>query len=498
MKFKGHIMITDDNGKCLVDTHNTITSFYEEVVATAAIDTLFTHSCAFEAGQSFIYAPQVYISSYHRHTLLQPTAYFLNLTAEEKAALSKDSNLLPIYKSGTFEIDTDKIVGYAKATYQASEPKEGCLAYVQGENLVNTRRHGLRWHWEVGAMTGTYNCIAIGIDVLSDRFAGIWLSRGLEQYNTILGETASTGYYLPPGIHSENRVITADDEVLLPTGTNTDVTIAGKVLNLTTGITENLASDDHRYGLKLINGSYPFYVYNGKFITKDSSVIKYRDIDTWTSGSSCTNLSMSLYGYSVFEYDGYLYVGESTTSTSSGTVFNALNLETMKYESSKNKTFADLNLPDDFIAGIGKNDCAYYISSIGDKYLVCLRNANSSYNQYGQYGYQKAFICTNPFDMKNSIYTLLPNFNGYYGFAVGSEIYLVDYLCMSGFYNGDTWEYLNVTGSTKQVKKDGLKITKPATMTGNMFSFHTFETDQAISEEVGTNLDYYYHFDKEE
>lgn len=163
----GVILVETESGKTLNHIKNQVTILLEELLAAWGLGSFYSGNSCIEAGQDFVFSPISNSSGipnfyYNKDALI--TVYLLNLSAEERAALSKNSTILPVYDS-TFEIDPNKIVGFATATYSATEAKQGYLIPLTGTTLANVRRHGLKFQWDTGVLSGTYNAIAIGFNV---------------------------------------------------------------------------------------------------------------------------------------------------------------------------------------------------------------------------------------------------------------------------------------------------------------------------------------------
>lgn len=483
MKLNGYIKVCSESGKVLADVENAVTELWESVVAASGIDNLFCGMSAIEAGQSFICGPvfvdNQYLNYYYNSDYLF-TVYLLYLSEAEKKALNKSSNLLPIYNS-SFEVDNDKVVGFATATYQATKAKEGYLQPITGENLMNVKRHALKFKWDVNVLSGSYNTIAIGLNVFTNPYNGITVYRGLEANNTLLGETAAGGYLLRPGVKTTDGslVITKDNEILL--GDGTTVNKGRKVLNLTTGEITLLNIDDPRYDFPLFEGICPQLVINDNLVYSNFSRLYRVDIRTKTSKEITSN------GYDAFIYNGYLY-----SKFGSGTTYRAYSLDTFAYTASAELDASAFNLPDVFLES--KTYYDRFISNIGDNYLIVYRFGNYQTNTTNTNSDMKAFICSDLGNAKGSIIEIIPNLNTLSGYIIDGKKVFFNHIIPFMYFNSAY--YRNMSGSSSStVNKRGLKMTTEG-LYGNLISFKTFDEDQTIPTDEGINLTYYYTFEQ--
>lgn len=481
MQFKGKIRVVSEHDgieKVLVDVENTITELFEEVVAAGSIDMMYGMSSAIEGGQTFLGVQNPDISSgiYYNKPNYFITVYFLNLGSAELQALTKKSHTLPIY-AGDYTLDESKIVGFATSTYTATKPKQGYLDPLKGENLIKYRRHGLRFKWDANILSGTYNCIAVGLRTDVDRFSGISMYRGLETSNPILGEAVARGYWLRPGVKNAtgDKIYTADNEILLGDGTTTNK--ARKVLNLETGVETLLESSDFRYDFSLIAGQEVQLVSGNTLIYSDSEGYRIyeKNLDTLVEDEIYN------YGYGAFIYEGYLYMREGTSN------FIAYSLPNFTYTSSKNIAFESLQLPEGFCEDYSD----LYITSMGSNFLV--QNIQS-FTTSGVRN-NRALLCSDIKNVKGSIIDVIPNLYGLTGFYIGSIPYFFAGGTPVPYNTSKTFYYTDTSGSQKSITKGGLRFCCEG-MYGNLLSFHTFEEPQQIPAGNALKLDYYYTFEQ--
>ena len=478
----GVILVETESGRELAKVKNTVTNLLEEYVAAQSLGFMYAGNSAIEAGENFVFSPIAHDSN---GMTFQPnadsliTVYLLNLSEAEKAALNKSSNILPVY-DGEFNIDSSKIVGYATATYTATEPKQGYLIPTTGTTLANPRRHGLKFQWDTGVLSGTYNAIAIGFNVTKYPYSGVSIYRGLETNNKVLGENASAGYMIKPGIKSSDGsiVITGENEVLL--GDSSATQYGRKILNLVTGEITLLSSDDARYGFPLVKSYYPQLCTGNYFVYSDGSTLYKVDLSTKSKSSVAT-------GYDCFIYNGYVYSRYNTTT------YRAYALNTLTYTSSKNLTIANMNFPSSFLES--KSSYAYGISSIGDKYLLTYRY-NYSTSDTRAYPYMMALICSNPSDIAGSIIEIVPYLNTFNGSVIAGKKVFFNYIFPHSAVYQNKYYYRNSAGTgSQEVYKNGVKMTTEG-LYGNLLSFKTFDTDQQIPTGEGLKLTYYYTFEQ--
>ena len=487
LKMRGIIQILDENDSILSEVENAVTYFWEDFVAAAGLDVFYTGVSAVEAGQSFICSPIFNNSGYFNYQAgfnLLPCIYLLNLPDSIKSSLSKNTNLLPVYDSN-FEINSDYIVGIGTATYSTTEAKQGYLEVPTGANLVNHRKHGLKWKWDAGVLSGTYNCIAIGFNVMHDIYSGACIFRGLEANNQFLGETAGAGYLVVPNVKSEDGavVITGENEILL--GDSTATQKGRKVLNLLTGEVTLLDSADIRYNFPLNDARYAQTCINGFWVYCNGSSVKKVDVKTKAETTIAST------GYDFFIYNGFLY------SKYSSTVYRAYSLSTWAYSSSGNLTIANMGFPADFLET--KSGFTLRVSNVGDNFLVSYHYAYSGGAWTGGSNYMgKCLICSDIENVSSSIIEVLPYINTNLGVLVGGKKYFFNNFVPQSMNSANQIYYMNAAGTgTLTMKKNGLKMTTEG-LYGNMMSYKIYDTDQTIPSDKALKISYTYTFDNPE
>lgn len=477
--FKGHIKVYSGN-RVVSDDTNTITSLFQEIVAANGIGLMYNMASPVEAGQSFVdtrvYAYKQYYHSYEDHTYLL-TVYLLNLSDAEKSALSSSTSMLPVFTSG-YEIDESKLVGYATAKYTASAAKEGYLTEVSGLNIVNPRRHALAFKWDKGVLSGEYNTIAIGVNVMEDKFSGIKVVRGVDFNNVILGETVSGGYFLCPNVKTADGsvVYTTEQEILV--GDGSDVDSARRVVNLVTGEITTLATTDHRYNFPLQLAKFTQYCANGYLLYHVNNGAWYRmDLKTLTS----TNITSAV--YSSFVYNGYFYAPYN------GQKLYAYNMSTFARVSSADLTIANLNIPSEFLTLTTYGGLK--ICNIGENFLVTFGEVTTGSGT----SFRCGILCSDITNVKGSIIEIIPQ----QSCACGCTINGVNYFFSSTLQViGSTYSafrYSNASGTVSNIAKAGVKFTKQG-LYGQLLSFKTYDEPQTINTSESLKVEYYYSFEQ--
>lgn len=488
IKMRGHIrVLTEKDGveKVLFDVENAVTELFEEAVASYGLDGLYSYMSCIQGGQNYLFATSPspessYALNYATNKNRNITVYFLNLTDAEKAALSKQSNVLPLYTSDCV-IDDSKIVGYATSNYTSTAAKEGYLSAYSGINLINPRRHALKFKWNVGVMSGTYNAIAVGLNVLDNEGTGLAIGRGLETTNVAVGEVACGGYFLRPGIKTADYTITEDNEILLG---GVDVADAARnVLNLSTGEMTLLASTDHRYGLPLIASGLPQLVVGDYLVYQNASngAAFYRRPISSSFATTATNTisSLQLSKKSIFTYNGYLYIQKNIST------FYAYNPTTFSAVSSQNISIANCNMPAKIQTTFTTNNTSVYasITQVGENYLV-----QDASNGFG-------IICSDPTDVIGTMMKIVPRSYFYNSCVVnGTNLYFYNG-AGSKFFGGNNYATYPTASETVKGYKNGVCIVKE-NLVGNLLSFATFDTPQSVSTTEATCLEYYYTFEQ--
>lgn len=482
IKLKGRIRVSSDNG-VLSDVENTVTAFYEDLVAAGTIDGLLVGSQPVELGKIFIAHNTPNQNSSMASFTVSPyslfTVYLLNLSKAERAALKKTSHLLPVY-DGSFEIDSSKVVGYANA-YPISAGKKGYVQPLETDFLVNYRRHGLMFKWDADVLSGTYNTIAVGMNVMNDRFAGICMFMGLESNNQAIGEAAPSGYILRPGVKTADGslVLTAENEILL--GGSDSTQTARKVFNLTTGVISILETTDPRYDFPLYPSRFSQVVCGDYLVVEKSQGNVYR-LNLKTKEETSIGS-----GFGCFMYNGMLYLRYNTT------LFRAYNPETFALDTSKSISIANMNFPTEFLESVSN----YYmrVVNLGDKFLVSFARSFTTSGMDSFSDTQKAIICTDIMNVSDSIVDIVPNINTSCCAELGGIYYFFNNHIPNPFIFRNTFRFPDGAGSYKDFRQEGAKVCRSG-MYGNLFSFHTYEEDQEIPQGKDLKLEYYYTFEQ--
>lgn len=478
---KGKIRVSSDNG-ILSDVENTVTTLFEDYVAAGTLDHFFVGSYPVELGKTFIASAMPSGStnvSFTKYPQQLFTVYLLNLTDAERKALKKSSHLLPVY-DGSFQIDDSKVVGYANAYVVGSANKRGYVQPLDSDFLINHRRHGLMFKWDADVVSGTFNAIAVGMNVMNNRYAGIALFMGLESNNQARGETSPSGYFIRPGVKNSDGslVLTTDNEILL--GDVGATQKARKVLNLKTGVITPIENTDPRYDFPLYDSRFAQACYGDYLIRCGGGTVYRVNLNT----KAQTQIGS---GQGFFIHDGYLYTKYSTTT------FRAYNLDTFSYTSSKDLTIANMDFPAEFLASVSNHNLR--VSNIGDKFLVSLIRTHTSSDIASFSEEQKTIVCSDITNVAGSIVDMVPNVNTNMGVEIDGEYYYFNNFIPNPFIYNQYFAYPDAGGSSKMFYMNGCKMCKSG-MYGNLFSFHTYEEDQQIPAGQALKLEYYYTFEQ--
>lgn len=487
MQFKGKIKVLDSKDNVLVDVQNTIAKLFEEMVATGGIDSIYSACNPKEMGESYISSKTPFIDSngYRSMSIFKHeplTVYFLNLDDAEIKALSNNSNVLPVYNS-SFELDESKIVGYAYPISAATGSKQGYSEELSGITLINPRRHGQKFRWDANVMSGSYNCIAVGLNVMYSRFPGVALYRGLDCNNTVIGDSASTGYMIRPGVKNSDGsvVITSDTQILVGDGTSPSK--GRRLIDLVTGEVTLLSSTDAAYDFPLLDAKYTQQVVGDYLLYDSGNTINRMNIATKAQTSMGTGNGGFLYNgfyYVRADYD-YTYFKKYNTSTWSSTT-NDLDLTNM-------------NVPDVLMSKI--SNPRFSITQLDDTHYLgtCY---NTSYFGYPNSNYGEKIcgvIFTDITNISGSIVKFLPNLDSCNGCLINGKYYFFSNNILVSNVNKNKYIYRNSSNTEVTVDKKGVKFTTED-LCGNMFSFHTFETPQQIPAGEAIKLEYYYTFEQ--
>ena len=479
----GYIKIVSDSGKLNTEVENAITDLFAEVVAHKGIDLDFVLSSPIEAGQTHLLtngvaqAGSLYNS--RENNKYNVTVYLLNLSAAEKAALSSDSTVLPIYSSSKLALDQSKIVGYATANITASGNKEGYLIPMSGTNLMTYKKHGLQFRWDAGVLSGSFNCVAIGMDVMKDAniYNGVSLYRGLESNNYLANDYPARGYFMIPNVKSADGTVvwTAANEILLGGHSDSDYTKARYVLNLDTGEQTAIDPNDVRYDIPLpeakngnqaVFGDYWVYQRRSSYYDYNIKTKSYDD----KSGSYC--------GF--FIKDGYLYIHSDYNDTNKTLTFYAYNTNMQRVSAAD----ITITIPSELY------DRSYLrIYNCGSKYLLAKLDTSSTN------GYPTPLTCallfTNLQNIGGSITDILPKVYAPCCIWYDGQPYFFTSGDSDGSDLSNTSHYFASGGSSTSFTKQGLRFCSLG-MFGNMFSYKVYDTDQQIPTGDGLRLQYNY------
>ena len=472
MKIKGIIKFSTDKGKNVEVQNNT--TILGDMYFNAQAKRWVAAQRGIEEGFDFIKSVMLSMSG-TTATLAgvndNITVYLLNLTEQEIEELTKESNLLPIYTSGTFEIDNSKIVGWASIDRTSTQAKQGVFAARKGDTILDDWVSSLAWTWEAGKATGSFNVIAVGFNVVntgSSKYNGISVYRGLERNDYLAGET------LPSGYMARNNItgITGPNEILL--GDATQGKKARVKVDLVTKTRVELTPSDTAYDFPLSRADWPQLIVGDKlyyFIDTDNYLWVY----DMTAGTHTATSITSSYKQVLFTYSDYIYI--STTSTR----YYAYDKLTLVKTSAADLYMTDIKLPSDFIQG-SNYSYQYAVSNYADTTdLLFTVYKDDTENQ-------RAIVMSDP--KTDSIVKILPRLYSAVNYKINNEVIHFDY------YIKDEEIYRSIAGLTATTYsgfgQHGVKYSK---YSGNMLSFKVFDTPQVIASDEVARVEYAYKYE---
>jgi hypothetical protein len=308
MKIKGIIKFSTDKGKNVEVQNNT--TILGDMYFNAQTKRWVAAQRGIEEGFDFIKSVMLSMSN-TTATLAgvndNITVYLLNLTQQEIEQLTAESQLLPIYTPGTFEIDHSKIVGWASIDRTSTQAKQGVFTARRADMILDDWVSSLAWNWEAGKATGQFNCIAIGFNVVntgSSRYNGVSIYRGLERNDYLAGETLPSGFMCRPNVTG----ITGPNEILL--GDATQGKKARVKVDLVSKTRVELTPGDAAYDFPLSRADWPQLIIGDKlyyFIYTDNYLWVY---DMTAKTHTATSISAN-YKQVLFTYGDYIYISSS-------------------------------------------------------------------------------------------------------------------------------------------------------------------------------------------
>lgn len=454
-------LIETKNGKQTV-YHNTTTTLFNRLILGEGIGTIISSNQGENLGIPKNYTPQRNVPSntdYGIETNANNNTlclYLLNLSAEEIETLKTTNNkTLPFIKNGV--IDNTKIVGYAKANYNATVEKEGTLKVVDGKSALAPDIFGIGFKWEPGKLNGTYNTMVLGVskDTFENCFA---CEKKISYGNKLLGETSTSSYYLAPNVKkSDGTVLTTENQILV--GNGSSIGYARKVLDFSENTITDLSEEDVRYGIRLYDKPHQ-PLRDGVIIMQDHSTVKLINVENSSTIKSITYTS------------GYILTGNHyLTKTGSSTVsLKAYNRDTDVAEGAN-----DVTLTTSLLTGTLDE---YYISNYGQNYVLWNRDGNgiefSDYNNIDS-SYVSGFMTDDEIET---------------GFcSSGNIIFGVSRYSAKNLSNDGNF---NPSGTKTSVPRKALCVRTPAS-TGQILSYAFPVAPVTIAENEGYELDYYFN-----
>lgn len=458
-------LIETKNGKQTV-YHNATTTLFNRLILGEGIGTIISSNQAENIGIPKNTTPQRNVSSnsnygysndYINNTLC---LYLLNLTEEEKTALQTTNNkTLPFIKNGV--IDNSKIVGYAKANYNATVEKEGSLKVVGGKIALTPDIFGIGFKWEAGKLNGTYNTMVLGVS--KDSFENCFACEKKISYgNTLLGETSTGSYYLAPNVKkADSTYLTQSSEILVGDGSTPKR--ARKVIDFANNTITELAVGDVRYGIQLYDKPHQA-LRNGAIILQDSSTVKIINVE---NGATIKNINY-IKGY-ILTSNHYLTKTDSSTVT-----LKAYNRETDAAEGA-----SDVTLTTNLLSGsLGD----YYISNYGQNYVLWNSDGHgiefSDYNNIDS-SYVSGFITDDTTE------------TGFCGSESNVDNYMIFGVSRYSVKESANDGNFNPSGVKSSVPRKALCVRTPES-TGQILSYAFPAAPVTIAENEGYEIDYYF------
>lgn len=397
MKFE---MVSKD-GKVTKLYENTITDIGLLLMLAQSANHLLPAPAAFGLGEWQTSSGFSISNPYGENTSIRPptdmftvdadsglTAYLLDVPST--TTLSTSSKYLPVYDS-YFNYVPANVIGYAtvRRSVPSTNTLEGVAIPITPSNWTDDTGAYAQWEFGLTQANGTFNTIAIGAGVISSRFNGFTVGKGVNQSdyaNQPSNNSQVNPAYFAPGISG----LTADNIILLSVdGSGT----SSATFDLDTGVLTNLATGAATKGIALpaqgsgqvVVSGVLYYLVDDPSSTSATFNLMAMNLTTLAVSVLVSNISSSA-PLSLFYYNTYLYVGDGATGgfagyTTAGAAGPAL-------------TMADLNLPSDFtydgMASTSLTSNNVWIIGNTGRYHVTLyiepSNPSPSYTLYQSYG----------------------------------------------------------------------------------------------------------------
>lgn len=406
------------------------------------------------------------------------TIYLLNLTQTELDSLTADSQLLPIYKTGTFEIDHSKIVAWASVDRTSNQAKQGTFTKRGANRYLDDLITSLAWEWSGDKVGGTsFNCMSIGVNTVNDgstRFNGFNIFRGLESNDFIAGETRGSGYMARPNILG----ITSPTEILL--GGSTVDGRARIKLDLVNRVDTELQPGDAAYDFPLVKSDEPQCIIGDKmfyFVVEDLWVY---DMNLGTHADTGVNGYNSYVLKTLFTYNGYLYIA--------GSYYDLYAYDPLTYSRVSSQDLDVRNLPC-IPSDIYPEQAYYYklnyisISNYADNFIIARTNSKDLIDK-------RAIVVS---DLTTaSIVKILPCIGSIVAYEINNEMYHFEYYVTDEIFKG-----LDDNQESSLVDVDGFGQygVKYCKHVGNLLSFVKYDTLQQIPSDEGARIEYNYKYE---
>lgn len=300
------IELVDKNGKIVHEFNNFITDLgLAEFLALGSADVIM-RPYGVRRGDYKVLSRRkkpanAYNSTYYNSNDYQTGLFLLN----SPETLTSADKKLPVYDANNnYLVDKSKVTGFATYNRTPATVKEGVPAPIKGADLMMNKTVAMRWLFDYTQGNGEYNKICIGSNIMTNRFNGVAVLKGLESTEPTVNATYQ-GYFCAP-----NMGVTSENEMLLGGKTVSDFTVARYLLNLQTGEETTLETTNPKYGLKLGKPGFP-QIYDGTSWFRVTTWAPYTMISKTIIATNVTSDSntLTVHNGTFFEYNNMLYFG---------------------------------------------------------------------------------------------------------------------------------------------------------------------------------------------
>lgn len=272
------------------------------------------------------------------------TAYLLNVPST--TTLSSSSTFLPVYNS-SFNFVAANVIGYANVDRQVASTNtlNGVATTIASNVWTDDTGAYAQWEFPLSQANGTFNTVAIGANVMNNRYAGFALFKGINPSDYANNSGANSPIYpafFPPNLGS----LTGASTLL---GCLDGSGTVSSSFDLDTGVWTTLASGALGKGIPLpAAGSAVVYdstttsAYYLGSVSGGYATLYAVNTSTGAVTTLASSITVGEDPLSVFLYNGYIYVPSNaqthfTAYTTGGVATSSANLP-----------ISSLNLPSDF------------------------------------------------------------------------------------------------------------------------------------------------------